>query len=84
MIFSNVRFVDIGASNSGSGSLPSSPLRNLPSYDNFVDDCLYILRKYPQVARTSNIISPTDMTESEIVADLMVRYQKMMLQDAVT
>lgn len=65
MIFSNVRFVDIGASNSGSGSLPSSPLRNLPSYDNFVDDCLYILRKYPQVARTSNIISPTDMTESE-------------------
>lgn len=65
MKFSNVRFVDIGTSNSGSGSTPLAPLRNLPNYNSFTNDCLYILRKYPEIARTSNTISPTNMTQPE-------------------
>ena len=65
MKFSNVRFIDIGISNSGSGLLPTSPLKDIPSYDNFVDDCLYIFRKYPSIARTSNTISPTNLSSSE-------------------
>ena len=52
MKFNNVRFIDIGVETAGDGSSPATPLKNLPeNYDSFVDNCLYILRKYPEIER---------------------------------
>lgn len=65
MIFSNVRFIDAAVSNSGDGLTPSSPWKDLPTYDNFVNDCLYILRRYPSIARCQSMVSPNDMVSSE-------------------
>jgi hypothetical protein len=48
MKFEKIRFIDIGIKTAGDGRSPASPLKDLPSnYDSFIDNCLYILRKYP-------------------------------------
>ena len=59
MNFSNIRFIDAGIN--GDGLTPSA-LKDIPTY---VDDCVYIFRRYPSIARTSTMISPSNMVESQ-------------------
>ena len=65
MVFSNIRFIDSGVAESGDGLTPSTPMKNIPAYDNFIDDCVYIFKRYPSIARTSTLISPSNLTGNE-------------------
>ena len=65
MVFSNIRFIDSGVAESGDGLTPSTPMKNIPAYDNFTDDCVYIFKRYPSIARTSTLISPSNLTGNE-------------------
>lgn len=65
MNFSNIRFIDAGINEAGDGLTPSTALKDIPTYENFVDDCVYIFRRYPSIARTSTMISPSNMVDSQ-------------------
>lgn len=49
----------------GSGLTPHTAMGNIPDADDFIDDCLYVFRRKPSIARSSNTISPTDMIYPE-------------------
>lgn len=49
----------------GTGLSPETAMRDIPEYDNFIDDCLYVFKKYPSIASSLSPVSPTNMTQSE-------------------
>jgi hypothetical protein len=46
MKFEKILFIDSAIATAGDGSTPAKALQNLPA--DSVENCLYILRKYPE------------------------------------